>query len=412
MSQRDGMFDYAIIGGGIIGLATAMTLSERYPGARTVLVEKEAAWGRHQTGRNSGVIHSGIYYVPGSLKAKMCRAGNRSLVAFSQEHGIPHEVCGKVIVATEERELPALDRLYRRGLDNGLDVRRVRAEEVREIEPHVECLAGIHVSNAGIIDFGQVCLRFAERAGQNGVELRLNSGVTDIRAVPGGYRLDTPQGEVAARYVINCAGLYSDRVTRLGGADPPAKIIPFRGEYYELREEKRHLVKHMIYPVPNPDFPFLGVHFTRLVGGEIHAGPNAVLAFKREGYRKGDLDVRDLADVLLYPGFWRLAARHLSSGMAEMIRSFSKAAFVRSLRKLVPEVEQDDLEPCPAGVRAQALLPDGTLVDDFLLVEKANALHVLNAPSPAATASLEIGKAIVSRVPAPPGRSVAVDQDI
>jgi L-2-hydroxyglutarate oxidase len=412
MSQRDGMFDYAIIGGGIIGLATAMTLSERYPGARTVLLEKEAAWGRHQTGRNSGVIHSGIYYVPGSLKARLCRTGNRSLVAFSQEHGIPHEVCGKVIVATNESELPALDRLYRRGLDNGLNVRKVRAEEVREIEPHVECLAGIHVSSAGIIDFGQVCLRFAERAEQNGVALCLESGVSAIHPAPGGYRLDTPHGEVATRYIINCAGLHSDRVTRLGGANPEAKIIPFRGEYYELTEASRHLVKHLVYPVPNPDFPFLGVHFTRLVGGAIHAGPNAVLAFKREGYAKGDLDVRDLAEVLLYPGFWRLAARHFRVGIGEVIRSHSKAAFVKSLRKLVPEIGEGDLEPSRAGVRAQALKSDGTLVDDFLLVEKPNALHVLNAPSPAATASLEIGKVIVSRVPAPPGRSVGVEQDL
>jgi L-2-hydroxyglutarate oxidase len=230
--------------------------------------------------------------------------------------------------------------------------------------------------------------------------------------VPGGYRLDTPQGEVATRYIINCAGLQSDRVTRLGGANPEAKIIPFRGEYYELREASRHLVKHMVYPVPNPDFPFLGVHFTRLVGGAIHAGPNAVLALKREGYAKGDLDIRDLAEVLAYPGFWRLAARHFRVGIGEVVRSHSKAAFVKSLRKLVPEIEEDDLEPSRAGVRAQALLPDGTLVDDFLLVEKPNALHVLNAPSPAATASLEIGKVIVSRVPAPPGRSVAVEQDL
>ncbi|NNG17036.1 MAG: L-2-hydroxyglutarate oxidase [Gemmatimonadales bacterium] len=408
------MFDYAVIGGGIIGLATAMTLGKRYPGAQTVLLEKEPGWGRHQTGRNSGVIHSGIYYVPGSLKATLCRAGNRSLVAFGQEHGIPHEVCGKVIVATNESESPALERLYRRGLDNGLEVRKMRAEEVREIEPHVECLGGIHVPSAGIIDFRQVCLRFAELAEQNGVELRLNSGVTAIRPVTGagGYRLDTSQGEVAARYVINCAGLHSDRVTRLGGADPGAKIIPFRGEYYALREGSRHLVKHMVYPVPNPDFPFLGVHLTRLTSGAIHAGPNAVLALKREGYGKSDFDLRDLSEVLSYPGFWRLATRHFRVGIGEVVRSYSKAAFVKSLQKLIPEITADDLSPSHAGVRAQALRSDGTLVDDFLLVEKANALHVLNAPSPAATASLEIGKVIVSRVPAPRGGSVVVEQDL
>jgi L-2-hydroxyglutarate oxidase len=343
----------------------------------------------------------------------LCRAGNRSLVAFSEQHGIPHEVCGKVIVATEERELPALDRLYRRGLENGLEVRKLRAEEVREVEPHVECLAGLHVPSAGIVDFGQVCFRFAELAKQNGVEQRLSSGVTAIRPIAGGYRLETPEGEVATRFVINCSGLHSDRVTRLGGADPEARIIPFRGEYYELTHASRHLVNHLVYPVPNPEFPFLGVHLTRLVSGAVHAGPNAVLALKREGYRKSDFSLKDLSEVLSYPGFWRLAARHFRVGIREVVRSYSKAAFVKSLQQLVPEITAADLVPSQAGVRAQALRRDGTLVDDFLLVEQPGALHVLNAPSPAATASLEIGKAIVSRVPAPrAGGSAVMEQDL
>jgi L-2-hydroxyglutarate oxidase len=398
------MHDYAIVGGGIVGAAVALTLSERYPGVDCVLIEKEPDWGRHQTGRNSGVIHSGIYYPAGSLKARLCRAGGDSLVAFCEQHGIAYERPGKVIVATQERELPALDGLVERGRANGLAVRRIGAEEVREIEPNVRCRAGVVVPSAGIVDFTQVCGKYVQLAERNGVEARLGSRVESIRRVTGGYRLRLPHGEVACRYLINCAGLQSDRVALMGGADPGARIIPFRGEYFELTPDRRHLVNHLVYPVPDPDFPFLGVHFTRSITGAVHAGPNAVLAFAREGYRKSDVDLKDLAEVLTYRGFWKLASRHWRTGVGEMVRSVSKQAFVRSLQAMIPEVTAEDLVPSPSGVRAQALRPDGRLVDDFLLVEAPNALHVCNAPSPAATASLAIAQTVVDRVPRPRSR--------
>ncbi len=404
MSGPSGMHDYAIIGGGIIGAAVALTLTERHPGADLVLIEKETGWGRHQTGRNSGVIHSGIYYPAGSLKAALCREGGDALVAFCEQHGIPCRRTGKVIVATHEREVPALDGLADRGRANGLAVRRITAEEVCEIEPHVRCLAGVAVPSAGIVDFARVCGKYVELAERNGAQLELGRGVDEIRAVSGGYRLRAGGDEIACRYVINCAGLESDRVAIMSGVDPRARIVPFRGEYFELRKDRRHLVNHLVYPVPDPSFPFLGVHLTRSIDGAVHAGPNAVLALKREGYRKTDLDLRDLAGVLGYPGFWRLAARHWATGIGEVIRSASKRAFVRSVQALIPEVRADDLVPCTSGVRAQALWPDGRLVDDFLLVEGPNALHVCNAPSPAATASLAIARVIVERVPAPGSR--------
>jgi len=400
-STQKGIHDYAVVGGGIVGAAVALTLSERYPGVDCVLIEKETGWGRHQTGRNSGVIHSGIYYPAGSLKAKLCRTGGDSLVAFCEQHGIAWERPGKVIVATRERELPALDALVERGLANGLAVRRIGADEVSEIEPHVRCLAGVVVPSAGIVDFAQVCEKYVQLAERNGVEARLGSEVESIRPVPGGYQLGLAHGEIACRYLINCAGLQSDLVAIMGGADPGARIVPFRGEYFELKPDRRHLVNHLVYPVPDPDFPFLGVHFTRSITGAVHAGPNAVLAFAREGYRKSDVDLKDLTQVLTYRGFWKLAARHWRTGAGEMIRSVSKAAFVRSLQAMIPEVTAEDLVPCPSGVRAQALRPDGRLVDDFLLVEAPNALHVCNAPSPAATASLAIARTVVDRVPRP-----------
>ena len=398
------MHDYAIVGGGIVGAAVALTLSERYPGVDCVLIEKETGWGRHQTGRNSGVIHSGIYYPAGSLKAKLCRAAGDSLVAFCEQHGIAYERTGKLIVATRERELPALDGLVERGLSNGLAVRRVGADEAREVEPHVRCLAAVVVPSAGIVDFAQVCEKYVQLAEKSGVEVRLGSRVESIRPVMGGYRLGLAHGDVACRYLINCAGLQSDRVAIMGGAEPGARIVPFRGEYFELEPDRRHLVNHLIYPVPDPNFPFLGVHFTRSITGAVHAGPNAVLAFAREGYQKSDIDLKDLAEVLTYRGFWKLAARHWRTGLGEMIRSVSKRAFVRSLQAMIPEVTAEDLVPCPSGVRAQALRSDGRLVDDFLLVEAPNALHVCNAPSPAATASLAIARTVVDRVPRPTSR--------
>jgi L-2-hydroxyglutarate oxidase len=393
------MYDFAIIGGGIVGLASGMALGKRYPNARILVLEKESNWAYHQTGNNSGVIHSGIYYKPGSFKAKFCRDGSRSMVEFCQQYGIDYEVCGKVIVATEVGQLPLLENLYKRGLDNGLNVTKISAEEVREIEPHVSCLAGIRVPTTGIVNYKQVCQKYADLIKSQGGDLRLNTKVEKISQTSTGIVLETNNGTFETRFVINCAGLHSDRIAKLGQVDPQAKIVPFRGEYYELIPEKRYLVKTLIYPVPNPAFPFLGVHFTRMIDGSVHAGPNAVLSLKREGYKKTDFDLRDFTEVMTFPGFWKLAGKHANEGIQEIIRSFSKAAFVRSLQKLIPEVKAEDLVPTHAGVRAQALMSDGKLVDDFLIVKGKNATHVCNAPSPAATSSLEIGKAIASAIP-------------
>jgi len=392
------MYDFAIIGGGIVGLSTAMALGRRYPDAKLVLFEKESRWAFHQTGNNSGVIHSGVYYKPGSFKAKFCRDGCQSMVAFCREHDIPHEVCGKVIVATEEHELPLLENLYQRGLQNGIQVARITAEEVREIEPHVSCLAGVRVFSTGIADYKRVCQKYAEIVRSQGGELYLSTKVERLVDRPNSKVVETTNGTFEARLVVNCAGLHSDRVAKMGGVDPEAKIVPFRGEYYELTPEKRYLVKGLIYPVPNPAFPFLGVHFTRMIDGSVHAGPNAVLSLKREGYKKTDFDLKDFAEVMTYPGFWKLAAKHADEGIQEIIRSFSKAAFVRSLQRLIPEVQSEDLVPTHAGVRAQALMNDGKLVDDFLIVKGQNSIHVCNAPSPAATSSLEIGKAVTEQI--------------
>ncbi|MBS3027610.1 MAG: L-2-hydroxyglutarate oxidase [Dolichospermum sp. DET50] len=395
------MYDFAIIGGGIVGLSTAMALGERYPNAKILVLEKESEWAFHQTGNNSGVIHSGLYYKPGSFKAKFCRDGSRSMVEFCQNHAIDHEVCGKVIVATNEQELPRLQNLYIRGLENDIPVKRISPEEVKEIEPHVSCVGGVQVFSTGIVNYKKVCLKYAELIGKQGGDLRLNTQVFKISRSGKNQVLETNKGSFETRFVINCAGLHSDRIAKLGKVNPQAKIVPFRGEYYELTPEKRYLVKTLIYPVPNPDFPFLGVHFTRMIDNSVHAGPNAVLSLKREGYKKTDFDFRDFAEVITYPGFWKLAAKHADEGIQEIIRSFSKAAFVKSLQKLIPEVQAEDVIPTHAGVRAQALMNNGSLVDDFLIVEGENSIHVCNAPSPAATSSLEIGKAIVQQIPEP-----------
>jgi (S)-2-hydroxyglutarate dehydrogenase len=393
------MYDFAIIGGGIVGLSTGMALGKRYPNARILVLEKESQWAFHQTGNNSGVIHSGVYYKPGSFKAKFCRDGCRTMVEFCQEHGIDYEVCGKVIVATDKEELPRLENLYQRGLENGIGVRRITAEEVKEYEPHVASVGGIFVSSTGIVSYKQVCFKYAEIIRQQGGDLRLNTKVERIVKSGNHQVLETNTGSFATRFVINCAGLHSDRVAKMGKVDPQAKIVPFRGEYYELTPEKRSLVKGLIYPVPNPDFPFLGVHFTRMIDGTVHAGPNAVLSLKREGYHKTDFDLRDFTEVMTYPAFWKLAAKYADEGMKEIIRSFSKAVFTKSLQKLIPEVKSEDLVPTHAGVRAQALMNDGKLVDDFLIVQGENSVHVCNAPSPAATSSIEIGKYIVAEIP-------------
>ncbi|MBK1986692.1 L-2-hydroxyglutarate oxidase [Sphaerospermopsis aphanizomenoides BCCUSP55] len=392
------MYDFTIIGGGIVGLSTAMALGTRYPQSKILVLEKESQWAFHQTGNNSGVIHSGIYYKPGSFKAQFCRDGSRSMVEFCQKHDIAHEVCGKVIVATDTQEIPRLENLYKRGLDNGIAVQRISSEEVKEIEPHVSCVGGIRVLSTGIVNYKQVCLKYVELIQKQGGDLRLNTKVLQISASGKNQVIETNNGSFQTRFLINCAGLHSDRIAQLGKANPEAKIVPFRGEYYELTPAKRYLVKTLIYPVPNPDFPFLGVHFTRMIDNSVHAGPNAVLSLKREGYKKTDFDLRDFAEVMTYPGFWKLAAKHADEGIQEIIRSFSKAAFVRSLQKLIPEVQAEDLVPTHAGVRAQALMNNGSLVDDFLIIQGDNSVHVCNAPSPAATSSLEIGKAIVKQI--------------
>ena len=394
------MHDCVIIGGGIVGLATAVAVGKKNPKARILVLEKETELAQHQTGRNSGVIHSGIYYKPGSFKAKFAKAGAVSMVEFCKEHGIKHEVCGKVIVATCEAQLPQLEKLFKRGLENELPVTKLTAEQVREIEPHVKCLAGVKVPTTGITDYKQVCATYAGIVRKQGGEVKAGVKVLHIHSVNGSHRIETTAGEFEAKFLINCAGLHCDRVAKLAGLQPPMQIVPFRGEYYELIPERRHLVKTLIYPVPNPDFPFLGVHFTKMIDGSVHAGPNAVLAFKREGYYKTDFSARDTWETFTYKGFWKLAKKNFGEGLMEMRRSLSKKLFVRSLQELIPEVTESDVIPCKAGVRAQALLPDGGMVDDFLFVEDRSAIHVCNAPSPAATASLEIGRAVAEKMPA------------
>lgn len=393
----DKTFDCVIVGGGIVGLATAYRLTGDRPGLRVAVVEKEAGPARHQTGRNSGVLHSGIYYPPGSLKATMCRDGRDAMVAFAREHGIAHDVCGKLIVATDEDELPGLHRLHQRGLENGLDVELITPEQAAEIEPHVNCVAAVRVPSTGIIDYGAVAQAMVDRLSERGVDVRFSTRVVDLADDGPNQRVVTDVGELASRYTVTCGGQHSDRLAAMSGIDPGMQIVPFRGEYYELRPEKHHLVNTLIYPVPDPAFPFLGVHLTTTVEGGVHAGPNAVLALGREGYRWRDVNPAELLETLRYPGFHKLAARHWRSGLQEMLRSWSRQRFARSLQRLVSDIEADDLVPAPAGIRAQALRVDGGLVDDFLLVEDGHSLHVLNAPSPAATASLQIGRHIAGR---------------
>ena len=392
-------YDFAVIGGGIIGLSSALALGRRFPGAKILVLEKERRLAAHQTGHNSGVIHSGIYYKPGSMKARLARDGNRAMVEFCRDYGIPHDICGKIIVATNEAELPLLENLYQRAVQNQVEVEKLSPDRVREIEPHVSCVAALRVPSTGIVNYTAVCLKFRELIEERGGSIVTGRRVEGIVNDGNEKVLITPQQEFWTRFLINCGGLQSDRLARMSGADPVARIVPFRGEYYELIPEKRNLVKHLIYPVPDPSFPFLGVHFTRMIDGTVHAGPNAVLSFKREGYRKSDLNLVDLAEVLMFRGFWKLARKHARAGWEEMVRSWSKTAFVRSLQRLIPEVRAQDLVPTHAGVRAQALLDDGRLVDDFLIVRDRQALHVCNAPSPAATASIEIGEAIAGQVP-------------
>lgn len=391
--------DVVVIGGGIVGMASALALIDIGRGP-VVVLEAEATLAEHQTGRNSGVIHSGIYYKPGSLKAKLCAEGREAMFRFCAERGIPHERCGKVIVATRSELVPMLDVLEKRGLENGLTPRRLTADEVREREPHVSCLAGLHVAETGIVKFATVLSALGEVVAEKGGEVRTNSRVVSIRregSEQGDFVIETSSGTtITTRNLVNCAGLQCDRIARMAGAEPGLAIIPFRGEYYDLVASKRSLCRDLIYPVPDPRFPFLGVHLTRAVDGTVEAGPNAVLAMKREGYTWGHFSLGDVSSLLTYGGFWRMAAKHGKMGMFEIYRSLVKSAFVRAVQELVPEIRSEDLTPGRAGVRAQAVEPSGALVDDFRIVDGPGMLHVLNAPSPAATASLAIGKYIAT----------------
>ncbi len=394
----DCAFDVAIVGAGIIGLATGMKLLEAHPGLSAAVLEKEDRIASHQTGHNSGVIHSGIYYRPGSLKARLCLSGSRELISFCRQSGIPHEICGKVVVAAREEELSGLDELYRRGTENGVQgLRKLGPEEVREFEPHVGCLRALLVPSTGIVDFTAVARAYAENFRKMGGKIFLGRKAAGIRADCAGVRIMSAKGDIFARGLINCAGLYSDRVARISGLEPPCRIVPFRGEYHRIRPERACLIRNLIYPVPDPRFPFLGVHFTRMIDGKVEAGPNAVLAFAREGYRCTDIDPLELMEILSCAGFWRMVSRYWKNGMGEMVRSFSKRLFAQSLRQLVPEISERDLAPGGAGVRAQAVGADGRLLDDFVILQDEKMVHVLNAPSPAATSSLAIAGHILER---------------
>ena len=383
-----------------MGLATALELSGKFPGARITLLEKESAVGRHQTGHNSGVLHCGLYYKPGSVKARLAVSGIRRMVEFCRENSVPHEVCGKLVVAADDAELPRLKNLEERGIANGLEgLRFLSAPEMREIEPHVGGVAALRVPQEGIVDYPRVCEVMKAKLEERGVRVITGARVTRILTSGGGWVAETGAGEFEASFLINCAGLHCDRVAELAGERRDMRVLPFRGEYYKIKPERSHLVRNLIYPVPDPQFPFLGVHFTRLIHGGIEAGPNAVLAFAREGYRKTDFNARDFIDALTYGGFWRFLRRYPSMAWFELRRSFSRELFCRSLQRLVPEIQPGDLAEGGSGVRAQLIAPEGELVQDFSFIERANALHVLNAPSPAATASLAIGAEIAGRVP-------------
>lgn len=390
--------DVVVIGGGIVGLATARALLNAEPGRRVLVVEKEPDVARHQSGHNSGVIHSGIYYRSGSLKATMCRDGSRSIVAYAREHDIDVAITGKLIAATSSDQLPGLQSLEARGAQNGLTVHRMSPAEAAEHEPSLRCVAALHVAETGIVDYVAVCHQLARDVIAAGGEVRTSTRVLDVQRRGSEHRVATSTGDIEADLIVNCAGLQADLVAQSCGERPSARIIPFRGEYYELAPAARHLVRGLIYPVPDPAFPFLGVHLTRGIEGAVHAGPNAVLALAREGYRWSDIAPRELADTLRSSAFRRLAAQHYRQGMVEMARSASRRLFLRSLQQLVPDITDADLVPAQAGVRAQAVLDDGSLVDDFLIVQGTGSLHVLNAPSPAATSSLEIGAEIARRL--------------
>ena len=388
-----------VIGGGLVGLATAYRLAQAMPWARVIVAEKEAGVGRHQSTHNSGVLHAGLHYAPGSLKARLAVDGIRRMVAFCEKHGVRHEICGKLVAAVTADEIPRLKELHRRGTANGLaGLRLVSGEEAREREPHAQCVAGLLVPEEGIVDYAGVCAALVAKLTKLGVEIRTNADVIELRRHAGGWRVVTTLTDWDAGFLVNCAGLHADRVAMLAGERITTRIVPFRGEYFRLRAERQHLVRHLVYPVPDPAFPFLGVHFTRMIGGGVEGGPNAILALAREGYGWGDVDFGDLWEALSFPGLWRFMRRYPSLVSFEVRRSLSKRVFCESLQRLVPEIQIDDLVPGGAGVRAQAMSQDGTLVHDFDIVRGERALHVLSAPSPAATASLAIGAEIVARL--------------
>jgi len=388
-----------IVGGGIVGLATAYRLGQRFPGARILVLEKEDQPGKHQSSHNSGVLHCGLYYKPGSARARLAVAGIRQMVAFCQENAIPHDVCGKLVVAADESEVPRLRGLQERGAANGLEgLRWLQREEMREIEPHVGGVAALRVPQEGICDYPRVCETLAAKLAAAGAKVVTSAKVKRLEHAGGGWLARSTAGDFEGDFLINCAGLHADRVSQMAGERRELRVLPFRGEYYKIKPERQHLVRNLIYPVPDPRFPFLGVHFTRLIRGGVECGPNAVLALAREGYRKTDFNAADLFDALSYRGFWRFLLRYRSTAWYELRRSFSREIFGRSLQRLVPEIQPADLDTGGSGVRAQAISPEGEIYQDFCLVARPNALHVLNAPSPAATASLAIGAEIVSMV--------------
>ena len=390
------MYDIAIIGGGIVGLATAYRLTETVPDASIVILEKEHRVAAHQTGRNSGVVHSGVFYTPGSLKAKNCREGKRALARFCEAHDVDFDMCGKVVVAANEREVPELRRIEEKGRLNQVEARPISLEELAEREPHARGVAALHVPEAGIVDYTGMAEALAQCVIDDGHEVRTDAEVRDLRIASDRVTVVTTAGDVEARHVVNCAGLYADRIADMSGKPPQARIVPFRGEYYELVPERRHLCRHLIYPVPDPSFPFLGVHFTRMVDGRIECGPSAVLAFAREGYRLTDINWPELKEILTFPGFLKLSLKHWRKGVQELLQSMSKRVYLEAARHLIPEVQMEDFVPSPSGVRAQALRPNGELVDDFLIEEAGRVVNVINAASPAATASLNIGALIVN----------------
>jgi L-2-hydroxyglutarate oxidase len=391
--------DLAVIGGGIVGCATALAISSRNPDLKISLFEKEANLASHQTGHNSGVIHAGLYYKPGSMKAETCASGREALYRFCNEHDIPHQRCGKVVVAVDDSELPALEELERRGQANGLDgLQRLSVSQLQEREPHVRGVAGLFVPQTGIVDYVRVTQKLAELFKSRGGVIHSNSPVTKIQETQNGYLIHSGQTSFETLSLVNCAGLHADQIARLAGLRPKLRIIPFRGEYYEFKPERSKLVNHLIYPVPDPLMPFLGVHFTRMIDGTVEAGPNAVLAWRREGYRRSDISLPDLADTFAFAGFWKLSTRFWKTGLEEYRRSFSKKQFVKSLQRLMPEVRESDLVPGGSGVRAQAVDSDGRMVDDFCIQTEGRMVHVLNAPSPAATASLSIAEHIADKV--------------